>query len=229
MDIVAESPRRIQNDPRRFDMAKQTRRTGRPPSTPGQPKRSAFNTRLRTEIKQRLETEAQIAGRSLSEEIEFRLGRSLRQEVDSGGREIHGLLRLLVGVAEIIQGRNGKSASDDWNTGLAVGHAWKRLIHDWLPKPPAEWIAEGEWLSDAMSDAPERPKEPIRGGLLVPRAPEEEWETYRERLQKYQKNLEAFLIDYDEHRAAFRKIQDEVKEAAGIGEEALGLLSDQEK
>ncbi len=202
---------------------------GRPALKLGSPKRSSFNTRLRTEIKQRLETEARTAGRSLSEEIEFRLERSFQQEADFGGRQLHGLLRLLVGVAEIIQERTGKSASNDWKTGLAVGHAWKRLIHDWLPRPPAEWIAEAEWRSDAMSDAPERPREPIRGGLLVPRAPEEEWEAYRERLQKYQKKLEAFLIDYDEHMAAFRKIQIEVKKAAGIGEEALGLLSDKEK
>ncbi len=48
-------------------------RRGRPALKLGSPKRSSFNTRLRTEIKQQLETEAQIAGRSLSEEIEFRL------------------------------------------------------------------------------------------------------------------------------------------------------------
>ena len=108
-----------------------------------------------------------------------------------------------------------------------VRHAWKRLIHDWLPKPPAEWIAEASWLSDAI--APERPKEPIRGGLLVPRASEEEWEAYPEKLQKYQKELEAFLIEYGEHMAAYRKMQDEFYKAVGIGEEALGLLSDQEK
>ena len=203
-------------------------RRGRPALKLGSPKRSSFNTRLRTEIKQQLETEAQIAGRSLSEEIEFRLERSLQQEADSGGRQLHGLLRLLVGVAEIIQERTGKSASNDWKTGLAVGHAWKRLIHDWLPKPPDEWIAEAEWRSDAMSDVPERPKEPIRGGLLVPRAPEEEWETYRERLQEFQKKLEASLIENNKHMAAFRKIQDEVNKAFRIGEKALGLLSDQE-
>ncbi len=61
-------------------------RRGRPPLRLGSPKRSSFNTRLSAEIKQQLETEAQIAGRSLSEEIEFRLRQSLQQEADSGGR-----------------------------------------------------------------------------------------------------------------------------------------------
>ncbi len=93
MDIVAESPRRIQNGPRRFHMAKQTRRTGRPPITPGQPKRSAFNTRLRAEIKKRLEFEAESAGRSLSEEIEIRLEQSFRDEdalIEAFGGGRHG-------------------------------------------------------------------------------------------------------------------------------------------
>ncbi len=213
-------------------MAKQTRRTGRPPSTPGQPKRSAFNTRLRAKIKKRLEFEAERAGRSLSEEIEIRLEQSFRDEdalIEAfGGRHTDGVLKVMGSLAAHIQTRTGKSASDDWKTGVAIGRAWKRLIHDWLPKPPAKWIAEAEWRSGAMSDAPERPKEPIRGGLLVPRAPEEEWETYRRRLQKYQKKLETFLIEYDEHLAAFRKHKNEFNKALEIGEEALGLLSDQE-
>ena len=192
-------------------------------------KRNNLTFRTRDSVKADLETAAAKADRSLSEEIEFRLERSLQEQKEFGGRQLYGLLRLLVGVTEIIQARNGKSASDDWKTGLAVRHAWKRLIHDWLPRPPAEWIAEAEWLSGAMSDAPERPKEPIRGGLLVPRAPEEEWETYRRRLQKYQKKLETFLIEYDEHLAAFRRHRNEFNKALEIGEEALGLLSDQEK
>jgi hypothetical protein len=204
-------------------------RRGRPALKLGSPKRSSFNTRLRTEIKQQLETEAQIAGRSLSEEIEFRLGRSLQQEADSGGRHLHGLLLLLVGVAEIVQERTGKSASDDWKTGVAVGRAWKRLIHDWLPSPPAELIAEMGRLSDAVPDRPERPEAPARGGLLVRPATDEEWEAYEKGKQNFEKDLETFLIAFDKHDAAARKIEGEFNEAIGIGEETLGLLSGQEK
>ena len=196
---------------------------------PGEGKRVPLNMRTTRKLRGYLEEGAAASGRSLAQEVEHRLWQSKEGDEAFGGRQLYGLLRLLVGVAEIIQARAGKSASDDWKTGLAVRHAWKRLIFDWLPKPPAEWIAEGEWLSDAMSDAPERPKEPIRGGLLVPRAPEEEWETYRRRLQKYQKKLETFLIEYDEHLATFRKHKNEFNKAIEIGEEALGLLSDQEK
>ncbi len=202
---------------------------------PGEGKRTPLNMRTTRELRERLEREAADSGRSLVQEVEFRLERSFRDE-DAlikafGGRATYDVLRVMGSVAAQIQTRKGKTAAD-WTTGVAIGRAWKRLIHDWLPGPPAEWITEMERLIDDIPDAPvppEPPKEPIRGGLLVPRAPEEEWEAYRERLQKYQKKLEAFLIDYDEHMAAFRKMQDEFNKAVEIGEEALGLLSDQEK
>ena len=54
-------------------MATEIARIGRPPLTPGRPKRSAFNTRIRAELKDRLTGRAVECGRSLSEEIERRL------------------------------------------------------------------------------------------------------------------------------------------------------------
>ena len=57
-----------------------TRRRGRPPLPPGEAKRSSFSTRLRPELKTKLEQAAADEGRSLSEEIEFRLERSFLTE-----------------------------------------------------------------------------------------------------------------------------------------------------
>jgi hypothetical protein len=51
---------------------------GRPPMTPGQAKRGTFATRLRPQLKARLEKAALENGRSLSEEIEVRLEESER-------------------------------------------------------------------------------------------------------------------------------------------------------
>ena len=62
----------------------ESRRRGRPPLEPGKAKRAAFNTRLRSALKAELETAAERAGRSLSEEIEFRLERSLEEQKRSG-------------------------------------------------------------------------------------------------------------------------------------------------
>ena len=199
---------------------------------PGEGKRTPLNMRTTRELRERLEREAADSGRSLVQEVEFRLERSFRDE-DAlikafGGRNTYDVLRVMGSVAAQIQTRTGETTAG-WKTGLAIYHAWKRLIHDWLPRPPTELIAELDRLSDNIPDAPERPEAPARGGLLVPPASDEEWEAYREGLQNFEKDLETFLIAFDEYQAEVRKIQDEVKKAAGIGEEALGLLSDQEK
>ena len=72
---------------------------GRPPLDPGIAKRASFNTRLRPALKLALETAAKQEGRSLSEEIEFRLERSLDDErhladaLELGfGRQVAGLM-----------------------------------------------------------------------------------------------------------------------------------------
>jgi hypothetical protein len=77
---------------------------GRPPKS-GERKRGSFNTRLRDSLKVQLEAAAALAGRSLSEEIEFRLERSLDGQQfffialeAAFGREITGLA-LLLGLA----------------------------------------------------------------------------------------------------------------------------------
>ena len=54
-------------------------RRGRPPKG-GEGKRASFNTRIRDSLKQQLERAAAEAGRSLSEEIEFRLEQSFLEE-----------------------------------------------------------------------------------------------------------------------------------------------------
>ena len=62
------------------DSKRKTNHRGRPPIKAGEAKRSSFNTRLRTEVKDRLSVEASNSGRSLSEEIERRLERSFEAE-----------------------------------------------------------------------------------------------------------------------------------------------------
>ena len=198
---------------------------------PGKGKRVPLNMRTTRETREKLEKSAAGSGRSLVQEVEYRVEQSFLDEEardrEWGGNKLRGLFRMMVGAAEIIQARTGKSASDNWKTGIAVGSAWKRLIHDWLPRPPAKLIAEMERLSDNIPDAPERPEMPARGGLLVSRASEEKWEAYREELQNFEKDQDTFSIAYDKHKAAYRKILDEFKKAIGIGEEAaLKLLSD---
>lgn len=50
---------------------------GRPPKPPGEAKRDFYQARIRGALKKRLEEEAALQGRSLSEEIEVRLEQSV--------------------------------------------------------------------------------------------------------------------------------------------------------
>ncbi len=209
-------------------MAKKQSKTkmGRPPLSPGKRRGASMGFRPTPGIRGKLEEAAKANGRSMSQEVEHRLERSFEEDEARGGRNTNDVFKVMGAVAAHIQTRTGKTPAD-WKTGLAIGRAWKRLITDWVPRPPAEWIAELERLSDDIPDAPERPVAPARGGLLVPPASGEEWEAYRKNLRNFEKDQETFFIAFDKYEAAFRKIQIEVKKAAGIGEEALGLLSDQ--
>ena len=206
-------------------MAKQTRRTGRPPSTPGQPKRSAFNTRLRAEIKKRLELEAESAGRSLSEEIEFRLERSLQQEADSGGRQLHGLLRLLVGATEIIQERRGKSPFDDWDTWDALQEAWDQLIGQMAPEPPLDITRlkkKTDALQSKLPDAPELPPLPdIPNALLAGKLRDE---AYKKEFREFQTRLAEHQREFDEVRQETQKLVARATENANLGRDVATKL-----
>jgi hypothetical protein len=94
-------------------------RRGRPPKG-GEGKRASFNTRIRDSLKQRLEAAAANAGRSLSEEIEFRLERSMDDKplFDAlqlvYGPHVAGFLLLM---GEVVR------ATD------AMSGPWERLLH----------------------------------------------------------------------------------------------------
>jgi hypothetical protein len=91
------------------------RARGRPPHTDENAKRASFNTRLRSALKLSLEAAASREGRSLSEEIEFRLERSLEEE------------RHLVDALELGFGRQVAGVM------LAIGHVMKVTERpDWL-------------------------------------------------------------------------------------------------
>jgi hypothetical protein len=220
-------------------MAKKAK-VGRPSISADQRRTAALGFRPTPAIRQWLEQEAANNLRSLSAEIESRLEQSRRDEAalieTLGGKETYGILRVLGSVAAHIQTRTGKTPAD-WKTGVAIGRGWKRLITDWVKTPPAEWIAELRRLRHDILDAPEPPEAPTMpatGGLLYPRASEEEWEAYEADRKKFLKDVETFkkaAAEYKNNsnqlRLVYDKKCDEFNKAVEIGdEEALGLLSD---
>jgi hypothetical protein len=214
---------------------KSTARLGRPALKPGSPKRSSFNTRLRAETKEELEAQAVKSGRSLSEEIEFRLEQSLRDEntlVESlGGKDTYEVLKLFGAVAAVIQTKTGKPTTD-WKTGAAISRAWKQQILNWVPGLPAEWIAELHALPDNIPDAPV-PPERYAGGFKPggPQSPEE-WAAYHASWDAFNAENDIYLKAIKACRAAMNEKTAEANSAGQVGMEALedlGLLNSQEK
>ena len=111
--------------------AKSVRR-GRPPLTPGEPKRASFNTRLRTDLKKRLEAEAANVGRSLSEEIEFRLELSVRSDDDRlrdfGDELTLRLMRALATSKMMAEVTTGKRALKDPETAEVAYRAMTGIL-----------------------------------------------------------------------------------------------------
>ena len=101
-----------------------TKSRGRPRLPDDQAKRASFTTRLRGELKERLEEEAQIAGRSLSEEIEFRLETSvLSQDARDrlfGGNHNVALAQILGSSVALIETVRGSTWVADRETCGAV-------------------------------------------------------------------------------------------------------------
>jgi TraY domain len=106
-------------------MAKGGRARGRPRLGDETAKRAAFNTRVRTALKQSLEAAAERNGRSLSEEIEFRLERSLDEE------------RTLVSAFELGFGRTVAAIT------LAIGHVIREAV-------PPDWTSDPEAFREAV-------------------------------------------------------------------------------
>ncbi len=121
------------------------KRRGRPPLPAGQGKRASFTTRLREDLKKRLEDTARRAGHSLSEEIEFRLERSfLEQDIIEvaafGGRDRYLLMKLLAtGITLLEEETSGK-----WNQNATTFSAVKGMINSVLESFQPEGARPGE-------------------------------------------------------------------------------------
>jgi hypothetical protein len=109
---------------------------GRPPKTPGEAKRASFNTRLRSGLKEALEESARGAGRSLSEEIEFRLEQSFEREHWLGDTRTVALLQVLANLVRLESGE--RHWLDDFYAFSAITDLWRRIVESKRPPTPEE-------------------------------------------------------------------------------------------
>src|SRR5262245_17786435 len=143
------------------------RRRGRPAFPKGAGKRHALGLRVTAECRKALEEAAASSGRSISQEIEFRLEQSFHQDATFGGRAMAGLFHMMAGAATLIcEWRGLKSWSSDWETFHAIRAAWHELIDQAVPDMPMDWKAKFEALRDEAPGPPPTPKHTGEIGLL---------------------------------------------------------------
>ena len=125
---------------------------------PGKGKRVPLNMRTTRETRAKLEKSAAGSGRSLVQEVEYRLERSFAEEPQS---EIaYRLMRLLGTATSMVEQQTGKDATD-YETYLAVQAAIDGVLTSLMPRMP-------DGLREQTEE--QREKYPI-SGLLDPDAP----------------------------------------------------------
>lgn len=121
-------------------------RRGRPPLPKGLGKRASFNTRLRDEVKVRLEQAAVVAGRSLSEEIEHRLERSLSDEdmrfQAFGGATRYFEAQMLASAVTAVENQTGQGWRSDRRTYREVKAVIAGILDALAPETPLRDVGE---------------------------------------------------------------------------------------
>ena len=197
-------------------MAERKKRIGRPtkPGTAGQ--RNPLGLRVTAETKRKLEAAALKSGRSQSQEAEFLIEKALLEEEAYGGRELHGLLRLMVGAAEIIQVRTGKPLFSDWDTWNAARRAWIMLMKEAAPKPPPDFVRLGEQTIELTSfpQPPIPPTFPTGTGLgaLGMNPDSTEMKAYEAEMVAYKKASRKYDHLMRKHARKIEKQQREAQE-----------------
>ena len=118
---------------------KQTRpKRGRPPLPAGEGKRFPLNMRTTKAIRDKLQAAAQQSGRSLAQEVEFRLERSFADEEtryrEFGGAHRYGLMRWLARTLEVAESITDKPVATDRETFRIAMHAMGTMLESLTPQ-----------------------------------------------------------------------------------------------
>lgn len=105
------------------------KKRGRPRLPESEGKRHVIAFRATTQLREQLEHAAKLSGRSLSQEAEFRLELSFRDEEARfeafGGKTNYDTMQTLAGFVRQVELKTGKSWLSDWQTFSEVKQAWE--------------------------------------------------------------------------------------------------------
>ncbi len=170
-------------------MTAKRKKRGPKPLPPDEGKRLPLNMRTTKEVRASIERAAKESGRSLAQEVEYRIGKSLQDEdrrySDFGGEDAYRVCLLLPQIGAVIEavsgGNEGRSWTKDPATLTATIRSWVDLMRGtledsagkhrgnyalfdamtiWQPDEPGE--AEGAKLGRALLRLHEKTKLPIQ-------------------------------------------------------------------
>ncbi|QNP43754.1 Arc family DNA-binding protein [Sphingomonas daechungensis] len=99
-----------------------------------EPKRHVVTMRMSETMRERINGAATANGRSVSQEIESRLERSLQDEMLLGGSETTILAKLVIGAVALIETESGKPWNEDRMTWEAVNSAVRTILTSFQPQ-----------------------------------------------------------------------------------------------
>ena len=178
---------------------------GRPPLAPGKRRGPSMGFRPTPAVRAKLEEAATANGRSMSQEVEERLGHTFKEDEALGSMGLRALLLLFRTTAALVEQRTGKSCFDDWNTWVAVQAAWKREGETFGPAPPQEW-----------KKALQKANEAVTGVLLEPEPKDADPGVWAAYLMKAVKGFQAVNTFY--------RLQRDQRAQEAIGEEIVLML-----
>ncbi len=132
-------------------MTDQQKKRGKPGPKPRGPfadKRKTLTTRITERTRRRIEEAAEQTDRSLSQEIEFRLERSLSDEdlrhAEFGSEAIYQFMKTLVRVVNIVELKTGSKISDDpYNRTQAIA-AMRDVLEAYQIEAGAQAVKQGK-------------------------------------------------------------------------------------
>ena len=192
-------------------------------------RRKTTSTRITPETRGRLEEAAAESGRSLAQEIEFRLERSFEGDEALGGRQFRALFGLFGNAAALIEQQTGKAYFEDYYTYVAVRAAWQRLIAGFDPSPPAEDVAAfKQAVAAPVPKFPMPPTPPAPPGFSPKTYPqyEQECRDYDAAVAIYEKEAAV----WEKAGEALRRSNETIQAQKALGKDvAVSLLPERPK
>lgn len=130
-------------------------RPGPKPRGPFKDKRRTLTTRITERTRQNLERAAEAADRSLSQEIEFRLERSLSDEdargaeraAEFGGEAVYGFMKRLARIAGIVELKTEAEFGEDPYTRAETINAMKEVLGAFYKKEAGDAAQQGRGIA----------------------------------------------------------------------------------